>query len=153
MNSTTILLAEDDSNDVFFFQRALEKVTTASSLRIARDGKEVVEYLQGDGGFGDRGQFPLPRVLVLDLNMPRKNGFEVLEWLRQTPPYDTLPAVVLTSSEAERDRQRAGKLGANGFYVKPTNPRQLTELIREILAHCANGSAQGCNAASSPAMH
>src|SRR4051794_6989344 len=119
MNASPILLVEDDINDVFFFERAVKNAAISQAVQIARDGQEAIAYLSGEGAFADREKYPLPCLIVLDLNMPRKNGFEVLEWLQQTPPLDTLPAVILTSSQAERDRQRACDLGAKAYYVKP----------------------------------
>jgi CheY-like chemotaxis protein len=142
MNASPILLVEDDINDVFFFQRAMQKAAIPLEVQVARDGQEAITYLSGEGEFADREKYPLPCLIVLDLNMPRKNGFEVLEWLRQTPPLDTVPAVILTSSQAERDRQQACDLGALAYFVKPGDPSQLVELLKLIIKDClgAKGS-------------
>lgn len=132
MNTSPILLVEDDINDVFFFERAVKKAGILRSVQIARDGQEAVVYLSGEGEFADREKYPLPCLVVLDLNMPRKNGFQLLEWLQQTPPLDTLQTVILTSSQAETDRQRARDLGAKAYYVKPSDPGELVELLKQI---------------------
>ena len=136
VNDPTILLVEDATNDVFFFERAVKKAAVATTVRIARDGQEAVDYLSGEGEFANRDKHPLPCLIVLDLNMPRKNGFEVLEWLRQTPPLDTLPAVILTSSQADRDFQRARDLNAKAFHVKPSDPDKLVELVKLMVSDC-----------------
>src|SRR5256885_1545001 len=114
-----ILLAEDDENDVFFMQRALQKAGVHHPLHVTTDGRETMEYLAGTKKFTDRAQFPLPSLVLLDLKMPFANGFEVLTWIRSQPSLNDLAIVVLTSSAEERDRQRAAELGAKGYFVKP----------------------------------
>ncbi|HWC60154.1 MAG TPA: response regulator [Verrucomicrobiae bacterium] len=136
MTAPLILLAEDDTNDVYFFQRAVKKLAIPNPVHIARDGKEAVAYLNGEGEFADREKYPLPGLIVLDLNMPRQNGFEILKWLRQTPPLDQLPAVILTSSQAQRDIQQALELGAKQYYVKPSTPSKLPELLKVMMTYC-----------------
>jgi CheY-like chemotaxis protein len=136
MNAAPILLAEDDTNDVFFFKRAMEKLAIPNQVHVARDGKEAVAYLNGDGEFSNREKYPLPGLIVLDLNMPRQNGFEILAWLRQTPPLDELPAVILTSSQAQRDFQQALELGAKQYFVKPSSPSKLPELLKTMMTYC-----------------
>ena len=136
MTAPLILLAEDDTNDVYFFKRAVEKLAIANPVHVARDGKEAVAYLEGEGEYADREKYPLPGLIVLDLNMPRQNGFEILKWLQQTPPLDQLPAVILTSSQAQRDIQQAMELGAKQYYVKPSSPGKLPELLKEMMSYC-----------------
>ena len=142
MNTPLILLVEDDLNDVFFFQRAVKKAGADHAIQVARDGQEAVAYLSGEGQFADRKKYRLPCLVVLDLNMPGKNGFEVLEWLRKTPPFDTLPVAVLTSSQAEKDRQRACDLGAKAYYVKPSDPAKLVDLLKQMIIGCLGA---GCS--------
>ena len=86
---------------------------------MVRDGEETIAYLKGEGQFANRAEYPLPELLLLDLAMPRKDGFEVLRWLRQQPGLSALRVVVLTSSDQMRDVNLAYKLGANSFLVKP----------------------------------
>jgi CheY-like chemotaxis protein len=136
MKASPILLVEDDINDVFFFERAVKKAAISHQVQVARDGLEAIHYLSGEGDFANREKYPLPCLIVLDLNMPRKNGFEVLEWLRQTQPLNTLPAVILTSSQAERDSQQAHDLGARAYFVKPSDPSKLVELINQMTKDC-----------------
>ncbi len=142
MNALPILLAEDDTNDVFFFQRAVEKTGIPNAVQVVRDGREAVAYLSGAGEFSDREKYPLPCLLVLDLNMPRKNGFEVLEWVRRTPPLHALPAVILTSSQAQRDMQEASEFGAKAYFVKPSDPTKLAELVKAMMTHCLEKSGR-----------
>src|SRR6478672_12672813 len=115
----TILLVEDDSNDVLLIQRAFRKASLSNPLQIVEDGEAAILYLKGEESFADRDRYPLPRLILLDLKLPRKSGFEVLVWLRQQPKFYGLPVVVLTSSKEKNDIQQAYLLGANSYLVKP----------------------------------
>src|SRR6266540_4155927 len=96
--SNVILMAEDDPNDILLFQLSCERVKLMNPLHNVRDGEEAIGYLSGQAHYADRELYPLPVLLLLDLKMPRKNGFDVLHWLRQQPGLKRLPAVILTSS-------------------------------------------------------
>ncbi len=111
-----ILLAEDSEDDAYFFRRALRDSPELEVIWHASDGDEAVRYLRGDDGFGNRERYPLPDVLVLDLKMPRRNGFEVLEWLRGKFP--KLKVGVLSSSDEPADVARAEALGAHLYERK-----------------------------------
>jgi CheY-like chemotaxis protein len=130
-----VLLADDDVNDVFLVQRALQKANIANPLQVVRDGEEAVAYLSGLFPYADRERHPLPALLLLDLKMPRKTGFEVLAWLRQQSRLKRLPVVVLTSSNQNADINRAYDLGANSYLVKPGGFDNLMELMREVGMH------------------
>ena len=119
------LLADDDENDTYFIERALKEAQVANPLRRVRDGEEAIAYLKGEGGYGDREKFPLPHLMLLDLKMPRKNGFEVLEWVRGQPGLKRLPVIILTSSKEDSDINHAYDLGANTYLVKPSKPEGL----------------------------
>src|SRR5437867_1352895 len=106
-----ILLVEDDENDIFFFRLAIQRRALNCPLQVTRDGKEAMAYLAGEGIFADRIQFPLPRLVVLDLNLPHTPGLEVLEWIRQQQALNDVPVIVLTSSAAEPDLSAAAALG------------------------------------------
>jgi len=125
----TVLLAEDDENDVLLMQRAFKKVRLADSLRIVPDGEEVINYLTGQRKYADRVTNPLPALLILDLKMPRKTGFEVLEWLKNQPTLKRIPTLVLTSSSQQRDIARAYDLHANSYLVKPNAFEELVEMM------------------------
>jgi CheY-like chemotaxis protein len=114
-----ILLAEDSEDDVLLIKHAFAKANILNPLFVVRDGEEAILYLKGEGKFGNREEFPLPDLFLLDLQMPRINGFEVLKWVKQQPGLSALRILVLTSSEALRDVNGAYHLGANSFLVKP----------------------------------
>lgn len=130
MKPAPILLVEDDENDIFFFTRAVQLTVADRGLQVVKDGVLAMDYLSGNGRFADREEFPFPGVIILDLNLPRKPGLEVLKWIRQRPEWSGLPVVVLTSSNSELDVTVAYRLGANSYFVKPTDPDALTDLLR-----------------------
>jgi CheY-like chemotaxis protein len=114
-----ILLAEDSETDVLLLRRAFEQKNLDVPIYVVHDGEEAIAYLQGEGKYARRDEFPLPDLLLLDLKMPRTNGFEVIEWVREQPRLASLRIVVLTTSDQIRDIDRAHRLGANSFLVKP----------------------------------
>ena len=124
-----ILVAEDDPTDAYFFQRAFKRAGIPVELYFVKDGQEVLDYLQGKGRFADRASFPLPQLLLLDLNMPRLDGFEVLEWARKQPGLSNLEIVIFSSSDEPKDVNRAYHLGANSYLVKPHSMDELTALV------------------------
>ena len=132
MSAFIILLVEDDPDDVFFLQRAFAKVGRADDLRVVRDGEEAVAYLSGEGAFADRKFFPPPSLILLDLKLPRKSGFEVLEWCRRRAGLSRIPVVVLTSSQSEADVARAYDLGANSYLVKPIDAAAQAEMVKAL---------------------
>ena len=119
LDQAVILLAEDREDDILLVLRTLRKAFITNPLQVVRDGDEAIEYLSGEGKYANRAEYPLPALMLLDLKMPRKDGFEVIQWVRQQPGLSALPIVVLTSSENMRDVNTAYKLGANSFLVKP----------------------------------
>ena len=131
-NEYVVLLADDDPNDVFLLQRAFQKTNIANPLRVVRDGEEAMAYLGGQGQYADRQLHPLPVLLLLDLKMPRKSGFEVLRWLRQQSGLKRLPVVVLTSSNQNPDINKAFDLGANSYIVKPGGFDSLVEMVKNL---------------------
>jgi len=128
----TILLVEDDPNDVLLIQRAFRKSNVANPIQVVGDGEEAIAYLSGRGPYADRERYPLPVLLLLDLKLPRKSGFEVLEWLRQQPGLKRLPVAVLTSSAETPDINRAYDLGANSYLVKPVRFEGLLRMVQTL---------------------
>ncbi len=128
----TVLFAEDDDNDAFFLERAFKQANIANPLHRAVDGEEAIAYLAGEGKYADREKYPLPCLTMLDLKMPRKNGFDVLQWLRAQPGLKRMPVVVLTSSKEDPDINRAYDLGANTYVVKPVQFDGLAEMIKAL---------------------
>src|SRR5512146_292359 len=128
-----VLLAEDEEHDVFLMQRAFGLAGVANRLIAVRDGQEAIRYLHGQGPYADRSRFPEPCLLLLDLKMPLVDGFEVLGWVRQHPAWrDALPVIVLSSSDHEKDVQKAFELGAHDYLAKPMNFNALVALVREL---------------------
>ena len=115
----TVLLAEDEANDVFLMQRALLKMGSPVLLEVASDGIEVIRYLSGVDEFADREVHPLPSLILLDIKMPRRDGFEVLAWLKTSGTLLHIPVTMLTSSNVNRDMERAFSLGATDYLIKP----------------------------------
>ncbi|PWU11623.1 MAG: two-component system response regulator [Verrucomicrobia bacterium] len=127
-----ILLAEDDDNDVFLMRAALERAEVVAELVVARDGQEAVEYLSGPNG---NGHSPSKlRLMLLDLKMPRMDGFDVLSWIHNHPELSDLPVVVLSSSSQESDMSKARTLGARDYQVKPADFHELVRLVKELHA-------------------
>ncbi len=130
ISPSLILLVEDDPNDVILIRRAFDKARIANPIQLVRDGEEAIAYLAGTPPYDDRRRYPLPMLLLLDLKMPRKSGFEVLAWLRQQPHLRRLPVVVLTSSKDTPDIDRAYDLGANSYLVKPVAFEALIDMVK-----------------------
>lgn len=128
----TILLVEDDTNDVFFMQRAFKEVGILNPVQVAQDGREAMDYLGGDGVYADRDQFPLPCLALLDLKLPRVMGLELLKWVREQPALNDVIVIILSSSQVGHDIDRAYQLGANAFLVKPSGPLELLEIAAGI---------------------
>ena len=126
-----ILQVEDDPNDVFFLRHAMNKVGVANPIHVASDGQQAIDYLQGTGQFADRGKFPLPCLVLLDLKLPYVMGLDVLKWIRHQTG-TSLPVVMLTASGEEADIVTAYRLGANGFLVKPSEAAKLEEIVKAI---------------------
>ena len=130
--SQTILLVEDDANDVYFMKRAAREAGILDSLQVAQDGQEAMDYLGGVGGYADRQRFPLPCLVLLDLKLPRVMGFEVLKWIRQQTELKSTIVIVLTSSDLKADVDLAYRLGANSYLVKPSTLDKFKETIARI---------------------
>jgi CheY-like chemotaxis protein len=132
-NSLAILYVEDEETDVLLFRQALIRAGLPNPLHIAADGAEAIDYLAGNGPFADRHEHPLPALVLLDLNLPKKSGFAVLSWIRQQPQFSSLPVVIYTSSVALLDKETAQLLGATELFVKRSEVPKIAELAR-ILA-------------------
>ena len=127
-----ILVAEDNPDDVSMLKRAFEHAAIQTPIHFVSDGEEAIAYLNGEGKFANRARYPLPHLLLLDLKMPRRNGFEVLEWLRDQPTLRLLRTVVLTTSERIWDINQAYQAGANSFLVKPLDFTDFRNTIQAV---------------------
>ena len=132
MNPCTVLYAEDEANDVIFLEIAFKRVGSPHKLAVVPDGAQAIEYLAGKGTFADRTRHPLPVLVLLDINMPKKNGFEVLQWIRQQRQFKSLPIILLTSSTREEDTEKARQLGANDYLLKFPDVFKLVELVKSL---------------------
>src|SRR5262245_35498859 len=131
-SNRSVLIAEDDENDVFFLQRAFQQAKIENPLHVVRDGQEAIEYLSGTGSFSDRNAHPLPYLFILDLKMPRKTGMDVLVWLQEQPELRSVPVLILSSSAQLGDIERAYELGANAFIVKPATLEKRVDMAKLI---------------------
>ena len=134
-DAALILLAEDDADDAFLIGRTLEKAHILNPIHVVKDGDQAIAYLLGDGLYSDRALYPLPGLVLLDLKMPRRSGFEVLSWRRQRPELKSVPIVVLTSSTDIRDVNLAFQLGADGFMIKPADFLRFVEFSEALSGH------------------
>lgn len=132
MLNEPFLVVEDEAVDALLLQRAFSKANVLNPVHIVRDGDQAVEYLQGSGAFADRSRFPLPKVMFLDLKLPRRSGLEVLEWLRSRPGLKRLSVVVLTSSREVSDVNRAWDLGVSSYLVKPVDHSELVAMVMMV---------------------
>src|SRR5262245_32515940 len=124
-----VLMVDDSEDDCLLFKMALRKAERLSFIGSLPDGEEAIAYLNGDGKYLDRKRYPLPDMLLLDLMMPRKDGFEVLEWLRGQP-FPNMVVVVLSGSEQPQDIEKALALGAHYYHTKEGSPRKRLELVK-----------------------
>ncbi len=131
-NTPTILLAEDSENDITLLLRAFERAHLANPVQVVRDGQEAIAYLNGEGHYSDRERYPLPYILLLDLDMPRKNGFQVLEWVRARPSFIGLEIVILTSSQDSRDLVKTFERGAASYLVKSPGFEDLMDMVKRL---------------------
>lgn len=127
-----ILVVDDDEAYELILPRLFEKVDSPVSFRFVCDGVEAIDYLTGTEKFSDRNKYPLPKLVLLDIKMPRVDGFEVLEWKRKQPHLAALPVVVWSSSELPADIEKAMALGASDYIVKPMFGHGLIEMIDRI---------------------
>ena len=130
--SPLLLLIEDDESDLLFLKRAFQKIGLQVPFRIVETGRKAVDYLGGAGPYADRGQFPLPTHILMDLKLPEKSGLAILEWIRSQSGLIALHVSILTSSSENRDLHHAQELGAECYLVKPMSFAVLVELARTI---------------------
>lgn len=133
-SSLNILLVEDNQDDATLFRMALDKAQVPARLQNVCDGEEAIAYLKGEGKYRDRALHPLADLILLDLNMPRLNGFEVLKWIRNDATFKQLIVHVLTASCRDVDVQRAYDLWANSYIVKPSRLDELVRFIGALIA-------------------
>lgn len=132
MATNILLVAEDDADDALLLEHALRRAGSGFRMVRVANGDEVIDYVQGRGAFSDRVRHPSPKVVLLDLKMPRKDGFAVLQWRQNSPDGHLLPMVVFSSSALPQDINRAYSLGANSYVVKPSAPERLHSMVAAL---------------------
>ncbi len=131
-NDFTVLLVEDDLNDIFLVKRAFRMARLETPLQVVTDGEEALHYLRGERRYADRSAYPLPRLIVMDIKMPRLTGFDVLEAIKRDGPLRRIPIVIVSSSNRVEDINHAYELGANAYMVKPMDFRAVEHLFQSI---------------------
>jgi CheY-like chemotaxis protein len=128
----TILLVEDTPSDATLIRRAFEKTKVLNPIIWTRNGQEALGYLSGLGQYGDRIKYPLPALILLDLDLPEMSGFELLQWKRSQPNIRRIPVVILTIDSATSAVNAAYDLGANSYLVKPGHPEEILRVVKTI---------------------
>lgn len=131
-NVVEILLVEDNPSDVELTLHTFRRYKLTNRVQVVRDGAEALDFIFRDGGYASRGPDDQPRVILLDLKLPRVDGLEVLRRVKGDPRTRSIPVVILTSSREERDVVESYQLGVNSYIVKPVDFDQFTEAIRQI---------------------
>lgn len=127
-----ILVVEDNPDDVLLLQRAFRKANLMNPVQVVPDGQAALDYLSGAAPYDDRSRYPIPALVLLDLKLPKRNGHEVLQWIRAQPGLRRLPVAVLTSSRESPDINRAYDLGANSYLAKPVDFDALIEMVKAL---------------------
>jgi CheY-like chemotaxis protein len=128
----TILMADDDADDRALTQEALEEGRLMNTIRFVEHGEELIEYLKRTGRYAPPADAPRPGLILLDLNMPRKDGRAVLKEIKSDPDLRTIPVVVLTTSKADEDVYRSYDLGVNSYIVKPVTFEALVDILQTL---------------------
>jgi len=130
--SLVILIADDDLEDRQLVKEAMEESRVANHLAFVEDGEELMDYLHNRGKYSDTQQYPSPGLILLDLNMPRKDGREAMKEIKADPVLRVIPIVVLTTSKAEEDILRTYDLGVNSFITKPVTFSALVDIMQTL---------------------
>jgi len=132
MEPPVVLLVDDSETAAMLMRVVFRQGGFAQPLRCAVDGEDAIAYLQGEGCYHDRAQYPLPTLVLMDLHMPRKNGFETLKWIRRQPAFRRLQVYILSGSSHSEDIELAYDLGANSYLVKPSSLDGLLQFARSL---------------------
>lgn len=143
-----ILLVDDNPHDVVLIRLAFRRVGIIDTIQLVKDGNEAMRYVNGEGAYADRHQFPLPTLILLDLKMPQTSGFDVLKWVRDQSGLSNVVVVVMSGSRNDEDIERAYALGANSYLVKPTKFEDMVKMMESLKDYTA-WRRSGARAASS----
>ncbi len=127
-----ILLVEDDENDILITKRAFTKHNLSNRLYVVRDGEEALDFIYHKGQYSDAEAAPRPGLILLDINMPKMNGIEVLRKLKNDPEYKMIPIVMLTTSKRDQDKIESYNLGVNSYIIKPVDFNKFVDAIATI---------------------
>lgn len=130
--SATILIADDDNEDVLLMREALEESKLLNRIEVVENGEELLDYLYNRGEYSDREKYPSPSLILLDLNMPKKDGREALTEMKKDESLRKIPVIVLTTSSSDKDILRSYDLGASGFVTKPVTFDSLVNAIKVL---------------------
>jgi CheY-like chemotaxis protein len=128
----TIMIIDDDENDLFLIERAFRKIGVTDPIQRVKGGREAIAYMMGEGKYADRDQYVYPTFILTDLKMPEVDGFDVLEHLKHNPEWAVIPTVVMTSSRDPDDIKKAYMLGASSYHVKPASPEALRKQLQVL---------------------
>jgi len=128
----SILLVEDSPDDAMLIERAIREANIPAPVQRVEDGEAACDYLAGHGEYADRGKYPLPTLMLLDIKLPKRSGLEVLRWARREANLPRLVIVMLTSSREHRDIEEAYAQGANSYLVKPIAPGAMQDLVKTL---------------------
>ncbi len=132
-----ILLVDDNPHDVVLIRLAFRRVGIIDTIHLVKDGTEAMRYINGEGAYADRLQFPLPTLILLDLKMPQTSGFEVLQSIRNQPDLASIVVVVMSGSKNDQDIERAYALGANSYLIKPTRFEEMVKMMETLKDYTA----------------
>ena len=133
----TVLLVEDSEDDLVLYKRAMQQNHFQNPLQRVNDGNEAIAYLQGEGAYSDRKRFGYPGLILTDLNMPNKNGLEMLGWIKTHPKFRVLPTIMISSSRNPEDIRAAYNAGADAYMLKEGNPENLVQKLSLIFRYWA----------------
>ncbi len=131
-NPVTVLIADDDQEDQMLIKEAFEESCLVNTLAFVEDGEELLDYLHRRNGYSNPSASPRPGLILLDLNMPRKDGREALKEIKSDPDLRKIPVVVMTTSKAEEDILRTYDLGVNSFITKPVTFEGLVDVVKML---------------------
>ncbi len=129
---STILIVDDEPHDVTFIESSFRTIGVTDPIHSVHSGQEAIAYMMGDGKYSDRGVYAYPTFITIDLKLPGKSGFAVLEYLKKNPEWAIIPTVVLTSSRDLDDIRRAYRLGASSYHVKPASLDALRHQVKVL---------------------
>ncbi len=132
---STILVVEDDKNDQILIERAFRKTGVTDPIHLVNDGAEAIAYMMGEGKYADRKMYEYPTFIITDLKMPKKDGFDVLYYLKNHPSWAVIPTVVFSASSDLDDIKKSYLLGASSYHIKPHSPEKLDEQVAVLYAY------------------